>query len=60
MLSDGTGNKAQFLSVSEQSGGGLHYSGLLVPYLTQCKIVFVVMLSHPTGIINYSNFQIGV
>jgi hypothetical protein len=47
---DGAGNKAQFLSVSEQSGGGLHYSGLLVPYLTQCKIVFVVMLSHPTGI----------
>ncbi len=47
---DGAGNKAQFLSVSEQSGGGLHHSGLLVPYLTQCKIVFVVMLSCPTGI----------
>ncbi len=34
METDGAGNKAQFLSVSEQSGGGLHYSGLLVPYLS--------------------------
>ncbi len=50
METDGAGNKAQFLSVSEQSGGGLHYSGLLVPYPTQCKIVFVVMLSCRTGI----------